>query len=66
VISGAEEHIMRTTVSIAQSLKLDSQLITKPLDLTELRNALVKRRSSAVAIRGNNLLSQSIRQGALS
>jgi hypothetical protein len=35
---------MQTTVKIALSLNLDAELVAKPLKLTKLRNALVKRR----------------------
>jgi DNA-binding response OmpR family regulator len=62
VISGAEEHVIRTTVSIAQSLKLDCELLTKPLKLTELRKALVTKISGAVARRGNNQLVLELRE----
>jgi DNA-binding response OmpR family regulator len=64
VISGAEEHVLRTTVNIAQSLNLECEMLTKPLNLIELRNALVKKKSSAVARRGNNQLAQVIREAA--
>ena len=64
VISGADEHIMQTTVSIAQSLQLESEMMTKPLNLTELRNALVHKKAGAVARRGNNQMTQALRHAA--
>jgi len=53
VISGAEEHVTRTTVTIAQSLNLNAEFLPKPLNLAELRNVLARKRGSAVAARGN-------------
>ena len=64
VISGADEHILRTTVNIAQSLQLESELLKKPLKLTELRDALARMKSGAVARRGNNQMTQSLRHAA--
>ncbi len=64
VISGADEHILRTTVNIAQSLQLESELLTKPLKLTELRNALARMKSGAIARRGNNQMTQALRHAA--
>jgi DNA-binding response OmpR family regulator len=64
VISGADEHILQTTVSIAQSLQLEAELLAKPLKLTELRNALVHKKAGAVARRGNNQMTQALRHVA--
>lgn len=57
VISGAEEHVTRMTVTIAQSLHLDAEFVAKPLNLTDLRSVLTRKRGSAVAARGNAQLS---------
>jgi DNA-binding NtrC family response regulator len=51
VISGAEPHVLQSTVAMAQSLNLDSLPLSKPLNLTELRGALAKKRQSAPALR---------------
>lgn len=47
VISGAEPHVLRTTMEIAQSLNLKASLIEKPLKLVQLRETLQKNRASA-------------------
>ncbi|HEY1309527.1 MAG TPA: response regulator [Pseudolabrys sp.] len=62
VISGADEHVMQTTVKIAQSLNLESELLAKPLKLVELRSALVAKKNGVVARRGNNQLASVLRE----
>lgn len=62
VISGADEHVMQTTVKIALSLNLDAELVAKPLKLTKLRNALVKKKEDVIARRGNNQLAMDLRE----
>lgn len=52
IISGAEDHVLQTTVKIAQSLDLDSMPIKKPLNLTEIRKVMVRKRQNAGAQRG--------------
>ena len=47
VISGAEEHVLATTVKVAQSLGLDSIPFRKPLNLIEVRAALTRKREGA-------------------
>lgn len=59
VISGADEYVLNSTIAIAQSLGLDSKLFAKPLNLVELRNALIGKRQGAVARRGLNQLRRS-------
>jgi hypothetical protein len=53
---------MQTTVKIALSLNLDAELVAKPLKLTKLRNALVKKKEDVIARRGNNQLSMDLRE----
>ena len=64
IISGAEEHILNSTMKIAQSLGLDSQLLNKPLKLAKLRQALAQKRDGIVARRGINRHYQLMRGGA--
>jgi len=54
IISGAEGHILSSTLKISESLGLDSQLLNKPLKLAELREALLQKREGWVARRGIN------------
>jgi DNA-binding response OmpR family regulator len=63
IISGAEEHILASTLRIARGLALDAQLINKPLKLVELREALTQKRVGIVATRGINAHYQRIRGG---
>ncbi len=62
VVSGAEEHVARTTVDFAHSLNLDAELLAKPLKLVELRNALMAKKDGIVARRGNNQLRDAIQE----
>jgi CheY-like chemotaxis protein len=64
IISGAEEHILNSTMKISESLGLQSQLLNKPLKLAELREALTQKRQGWVARRGINQHYQLIRNGA--
>ena len=54
IISGAEEHILESTMRIARALGLDSQLLNKPLKLTDIRESLAHKREGIVATRGIN------------
>jgi len=54
IISGAEEHILASTMRIARGLALDAQLINKPLQLVALREAFLHKREGIVATRGIN------------
>lgn len=47
VISGAIEHVLNSTVSMAQALKLDPLSLSKPLNLAALRAVLIQKRQSA-------------------
>lgn len=58
VISGAEQHVLNSTITIAESLGLNSQSLSKPLNLAELRSTLLIKRQSAPALRGVMQLSQ--------
>jgi DNA-binding response OmpR family regulator len=60
VISGADEHVLRTTVGIAHSLDLPCEPQSKPLNLAKLRMALVAKIPAAVARRGNNQLAMAL------
>ena len=51
VISGAEDHVLATTVKVAQSLGLDSIPFRKPLNLIEVRAALITRRGAPLSRR---------------
>jgi len=64
IISGADEHIIDSTYTICQSLKLDAQLLNKPLKLTELRQTLMQKQQDWVARRGVNQHYRLIRIGA--
>jgi CheY-like chemotaxis protein len=64
IVSGAEEHIVNSTLKISQSLGLDSQILNKPLKLAELREALAQKREGWVARRGINRHYQLVGNGA--
>jgi DNA-binding response OmpR family regulator len=64
VISGAEQHVLNSTVTFAESFGLNSLSLSKPLNLTELRNTLLKKRQSAPALRGIMQMSQPVLQAS--
>jgi len=51
VISGAARHVLEATVTIANSLGLDSLPLAKPLNLADLRRALTQKRQNATSPR---------------
>ena len=51
VISGADERIIRSTVAVAQALSLDTELVSKPLNLEGLRYLLLNKYDGALTAR---------------
>ena len=51
IISGAEPHVLKSTLAAAASLGLDAQALTKPLDLALLRHALTAKMQAAPTVR---------------
>ncbi|MCX7311066.1 MAG: response regulator [Hyphomicrobiales bacterium] len=56
VISGAEQHVLESTVKTAKALDLDSLPLAKPLNLADLRTAFTRKRQSALTRRHLNQL----------
>ena len=65
VISGAEQHVLKATVAMADSLNLDALTLSKPLNLTDLRGALTRKRQSAPVMRSLMDMAQPTTKSAL-